>query len=246
MRTSINKNTRSQYLLAASGVPRGAILRDLNSLYAQSGATPASVSVTPADTDIETYVASLRAKSTADLINEALEQSKRDFDAFLEENIQMNWDEQRARIYEHFGLTKPSEGLGASVDGGSAIGPAARGAFGQSSRRSHGTDGFRRSANISFGKARMSQSVLGGTTGRGKPQATLFADVAEHTAASGAPNTTENPLLRNKQERYAAKVRDLNSARLQEVVYPVIEQFARVEIEDGTDVGWSLKCSVLC
>ena len=233
-------------MLAASGVPRGTTSHDLNSLRAQSGATPAPAAVPHADTDIETYVANLRAKSTTDLINEALEQSKRDFDAFLEENIQMNWDEQRARIYEHFGLTKPSETLDDSADGGSTMSPAVRGAFGPSSRRSNGPDGSRRSrGNISFGPASMSKSVLGGTMGRGKPQATLFADVAENTAASGAPNTPEDPSQRNKQEKYAAKVRDLNSARLQDVVYPVIEQFARVEIENGTDVRWILNCNVL-
>src|ERR1700761_6801570 len=87
------------------------------------------------DTDIDVFVSNLQTQTTLDMIQEGLEQSKRDFDSFLEENVQMNWDTQRRRIDEHFGLAKPSDDLDQSAGGALGASERERGAFGRSSRR---------------------------------------------------------------------------------------------------------------
>src|ERR1700753_13709 len=109
--------TCRHYLLAASGVSTASALRDLNNFSAQAGASIAQGANGSIDTDLDTFVSSLRTQSTMDMIQDGLAQSKRDFDNFLEENVQMNWDAQRRKIYDHFGLKTPSEdsSLGAST-----------------------------------------------------------------------------------------------------------------------------------
>lgn len=168
------------------------------------------------------------------MFKESAEQSKREFDQFLEDSIQINIDEERQRIYEQWGLAKPKD---QGLEGGNgSVGPGTRGAFGRSSRRAKGPAGAERSqAGMSFGASRLSKSVLGGSVSRKPNRASLFTDVAEQTAAFDIPSAPEDPYLRSKQEKYAAKVKELNSARLQEVNYSLVEEFARVELEAGGD-----------
>jgi len=204
----------------------------LNEFTQLADAPAPSAPQVPVETDIEAYVANLRAKSTMDLINESLEQSKRDFDAFLEESVQLNMDLQRKRIYEHFGLAKPDEDTSAGF--GESQGPGAQAGFGRSSRRNQGFGASSKNpAQMSFGGSTLSRSVLGGAVNRGVSQTNLFSDVADSGTVSAV---SDDPFTRTKQEKYSAKVRDLNAHRLQEVVYPVIEHFANVEMESSNDV----------
>jgi len=215
----------SHYLLAASGVARGSTVRDLQAFNNITTSAQASTPQPYFDANIDNYVANLRAKSTQDLIKESLEQSDREFNQFLEDNIQINYDEQRQRIYEHFGLAKPRE-----QSGDASVGPASRGAFGRSARK---TNGAASQSAVSFDASKLSKSVLGGSVNRGSMRASLFQDVAEQTTAGEIQSAPEDPYLRSKQEKYASKVKELNTHRLQEIVYPLVGEFARVELEAG-------------
>nr|7TBI_G1 Chain G1, Nic96 R2 [Saccharomyces cerevisiae]7TBI_G2 Chain G2, Nic96 R2 [Saccharomyces cerevisiae]7TBJ_G1 Chain G1, NUP93 R2 [Homo sapiens]7TBJ_G2 Chain G2, NUP93 R2 [Homo sapiens]7TBK_G1 Chain G1, NUP93 R2 [Homo sapiens]7TBK_G2 Chain G2, NUP93 R2 [Homo sapiens]7TBL_G1 Chain G1, NUP93 R2 [Homo sapiens]7TBL_G2 Chain G2, NUP93 R2 [Homo sapiens]7TBM_G1 Chain G1, NUP93 R2 [Homo sapiens]7TBM_G2 Chain G2, NUP93 R2 [Homo sapiens] len=53
--------------------------------------------------DVDTYLSNLQTKTTLSMIADGLERSARDFDAFLEENVTLEWEAQRKRIYQHFG-----------------------------------------------------------------------------------------------------------------------------------------------
>ncbi|KIV99809.1 uncharacterized protein PV09_08613 [Verruconis gallopava] len=236
-------DSRAHYLLAASGVSTSSALRDLNSLNAQAGVAITPPSHIVADYDPETYVSNLRAQTTLDLIQQGLEQSKRDFDTFLEENVQMNWDAQRLKIYEHFGLAKP----GASPDGdedGRALGSSQRerGAFGRSSRRSRPLGAS--SAGMSFGPNGMTRSVLGTSALRGSTTAHTFTDVSEKAQKGSSGNTLvgglDDRLQRDKAEKYAAKIysRDgssLNGERNRDGCFPVLHRFSEVEQAAGID-----------
>lgn len=214
-------------------MPRGATVRDLNA-FSITAASPITAAPASFEANIDNYIINLRAKSTQDLIDEAMEQSRREFDTFLEDNIQINYDEQRQRIFEHFGLAKPREQ--APEAGNGSIGPGSRGAFGRSARRTKGPAGAEQSqSKVSFGASRLSKSVLGGSVSRGSMRASLFTDVAEQTAAVETTSAPEDPMLRSKQEKYASKIKELNSARLQEVCYPLVQEFGRVETEAGGD-----------
>ncbi|KAG9840422.1 hypothetical protein KCU68_g9083, partial [Aureobasidium melanogenum] len=104
-------DSKAHYLLAASGVNTGAALRDLN-LFTNSAAAKAPAPIAANDPlygDLDTYVESLYQKEKKDLFDEFMEDSKRDFDRFIEDNLQCNWEQKRKEIYEHFGITKKSD-----------------------------------------------------------------------------------------------------------------------------------------
>lgn len=171
------------------------------------------------------------------MINEGLEQSKRDFDNFLENTVQMNWDAQRRKIYEHFGLSRPA-GEG---DGTSGQPQEESGAFGRSTRRSK----FGRlSLGMSFGANGMQRSVLGNSAAR----ASFRGSVSEGTdkgASAGAAIDSEG-LDRVRQEAYAERIQELNAARHQEQCYPLLHKLAEVEDQRGNDVGLFCFDYVLC
>ena len=236
-------DSRAHYLLAASGVSRGTTLQDLNTFAEQADLRPSATATSnQADINLDAFVAQISAKTTLDLINESMEQSKRDFDAFLEENVQMNWDLQRRRIYEHFGLAKASGDEETDADEASSV--TSRGAFGRSSRRGP-TQSLRNGSRMLAGGSAMSRSVLGGSVSRNTSRASLFTDVADKAGASAMSSGSEDPYIRGRQEKYAAKVKDLNSSRLQEIVYPVIQHFASVERESSGDVSTSASGDII-
>lgn len=173
-----------------------------------------------------------------DLIAEGLEQSKRDFDSFLEENVQMEWDAQRRRIYEHFGLARQGEDAGASVNG--APGAAARGAFGRSTRKGRALGMSTSAAGMSFGASGMARSIIGAPGSKSSLRASVFVDAADNSASSNLQQSNDGRFLREKQERYAEKVKQMNGTRLQELVYPVLHGFTEVESQPGVDVRCTL------
>jgi nuclear pore complex protein Nup93 len=223
----------SHYLLAASGVSVAGALRDLNNFSAQAGAAIPSSNGALSDTDIEGFVSNLQSQTTLDMIQEGLDQSKRDFDTFLEENVQMNWDAQRRRIYEHFGLVKPSEPLGESTSSAFGASERDRGAFGRSSRRGQGLGAS--TAGMSFGPGGMSKSVLGTSVMRGSTRGNSFTDLPDKVTSGSLNSGIEDRHQRDKQEKYAEKIRQLNGSRNAERCYPVLHNFIEVEQEVGID-----------
>lgn len=208
----------------------GAALRDLSTFSTDAAAKAPAPAATPFDADLDTYVESIYRQSTLNLIEQGLEQAKRDFDNFLEENVQMEWDAQRRRIYEHFGLVKKGEDDDAVFDGNTST--AARGAFGRSSRRGKTLGATAGSA--SFGGSAHSRSVLGATGTRTARQS-LFNDVAEKTSNGGIQPAPEDRILREKQDLYARRVKQLNIERLAESVYPILNEFAEVESQPSLE-----------
>ncbi|KAF2097025.1 NIC-domain-containing protein [Rhizodiscina lignyota] len=226
-------DTKAHYLLAASGVNTATTLRDLNSFTAQAGASVAPASRPEAvDTDLDNYVASLRNQSTLDLIAEGLEQSKRDFDAFLEESVQLEWDQQRRRIYEHFGLARKDDNLGGSVDGG-ATGDD-RGAFGRSSRRGRGLGKSSLATSMALGASGMTRSVIGAPQA-GNGRASMFGESPEKTTPTSTQGGVADRFQRDRQEKLAEEVKNLNAARIRKTTFPVLHRFAEIEKEAGVD-----------
>ena len=227
--------SRAQYLLAASGVPQGATRKDLDAFAAESSSR-ATEAPPEDDFHIEKYVANLQARTTREMMDEAVEQSKRDFDTFLQENLQINWDHQRQRVYQYLGLAKPIDREDVQTSQISSQTPVARGAFGQSGRQTRGVDARGKSTlRGSMGASSMNRSVLGGSIARGSTRQNFFKDVEEKAGENGILSATNDPMKRSKEERYANKIKELNISRIEDVVYPVIEQFARVELEGGSD-----------
>jgi nuclear pore complex protein Nup93 len=163
------------------------------------------------------------------LIQEGLEQSKRDFDSFLEDNVQIEWEKQRQKIYEHFGLGKQNEDMAASQ---STFGnTAARGAFGRSTRkgRSMGVKGASIN-NASF--AASTNTPIIGSVMSPYHKRSVNGDPSDKSMANG-PAGPNDRYTRDKQEKFMETVKKLNETRLRENHFPILHEFARVEIEAG-------------
>ncbi|KAF1953639.1 NIC-domain-containing protein [Byssothecium circinans] len=216
----------AHYLLSASGVKMGSTLRDLNQFSTQSGFNAAGTAGNPLDTDVDSYISNLHSQSTLALIQEGLEQSKRDFDAFLEDNVQIEWDKQRQKIYEHFGLGRQSEEMAASQStfGGST----APGAFGRSTRKGRSMRPKGASVNgASFAASQGPPPVIGSVMSPyGKR--TLNGDSQDKSMIAGQTGPSDRH-MRDKQERFMETVRKLNETRLREEHFPILHEFAQVE-----------------
>ena len=232
-------DSSAHYLLAASGVNPGNTRRELEDLATQQS-SGGSVQQQPGfEPDTHKYLNHLQQQSTLKMISEGLERAHRNFDEYLEESVDINWDLQRKKIYDHFGLT-PRGGDG--VDDFAS--PNGKGAFGRSSRRSRLGKSARNgevSLNRSiFGQSSIQKSVIG-TPGKGSTNAALFADVTEKNGAAPAP--LDDRYLRDKQRKYADKVQALNQSRLQKFQrrqrrqspFSVLAEFQSLEDQTGGD-----------
>ena len=225
-------NGRAHYLLAASGVDPGAAVRDLNAFTSATGRVERQQTREENDTDVEGYLANLQTQTTLSMISDGLARSVRDFDAFLEENVTMEWDAQRKRIYQHFGINPtntPHGGARSSFAASSSENPTA---FGRSRRSkaaalagSRGPDEKREST---LGKSNLQKSVIGAAGPAGTGHQVLFSDVEKKMEASGVVPGPQDRFQREKQSNYAEKVQNLNVARLQKRPYPVCHEFSTV------------------
>ncbi|KAF2000073.1 NIC-domain-containing protein [Amniculicola lignicola CBS 123094] len=220
----------AHFLLSASGVKIGSTLRDLNQFSTQAGLSTAGPSSNLLDTDVDGYISGMHSQSTLGLIQDGLEQAKRDFDSFLEDNIQQEWDAQRKRIYEHFGLGRQSEDMAASQ---STFGSTAtRGAFGRSTRKGRSVGVKGASTNgASFGKSG-APPVLGSVMSPYNKRSLIGQDSPEKSVTGGQVGP-EDRFVRDKQEKFMEKVKDLNVTRLRETPYPVFHAFRSVEEQSG-------------
>jgi nuclear pore complex protein Nup93 len=185
--------------------------------------------------DTNQYVAQQQQQSTLKVIAEGIERAHRNFDAFLEESVDIDWEAQRKKIYEHFGLA--SKGIDDAEDGTSFTSPSTRGAFGKSARKGRGTnktDGGKASFNKSlFGNSTLRKSVIGNARLKSSNQSP-FADVTEKGGAS--IRTAGHRFMHDKQAKYAELVQKLNQERLRESHYPVLHEFSTVEGQPGDEV----------
>lgn len=225
----------SHYLLAASGINPGSTLKDLNSLNAYRSTAENLQRPTDWDPDSSKYVNQLQQQSTLKMIEDGLKRAQRDFDTYLEEHVDINWEEQRRKIYEHFGLA--AKGSNSSDDPVNYPSLGGSGSFSRSSQRGRRSTATRHgqatpNRNV-FGNSGMHKSVIG-TPGVGSGNATLFADVADKSGTG--PGSQDDRSLRERQGKFAEKVQRLNEARLQERAYPVLQEFADVEGQPGGDV----------
>lgn len=219
-------DVNSHYLLASSGISPGKTLRDLRSLDPQASLATAR-EPDGFDPDNQRFLRNIQQRGRQVMIAESLSRAQKDFDTFLEEKVDMDWEEQRQNIFQHFGLSQKDNSNAASFKG------TRGGAFGRSARQSRqaGPAASRRSV---FGRSGLGKSVIG-TPGTGVTSRQLFEDPAERSEGSNAP-MPDLRFLREKMGHYAEKVQYLNTSRLHGQTYPILHQFAEVELHTGGDV----------
>ncbi|KAL3469117.1 Nup93/Nic96-domain-containing protein [Aspergillus californicus] len=221
-------SSKAHYLLAASGVSPGHALRDLKALEPQASiALPKEPDTF--DPDNQKYLRHIQQRGRQVMVAESLARAQRDFDSFLDEKVDLDWEEQRHKIFKHFGLSQKEDSMGDS-----------KLSFGRSTRQTNQfgsvsaygpPGGSRRSV---FGRSGLDKSVIG-TPGAGKASHQLFDDSVERTESSGS-QALDTRFLREKMGYYADKVQSLNSFRLQARSFPILHEFADVEKHASGDV----------
>ncbi|KJR85553.1 nuclear pore complex protein Nup93 [Sporothrix schenckii 1099-18] len=269
---------KAHYVLAASGVDPGAAVRDLGNfgIFSASRSTVAAggaASIAPgtggqsgvgagfargaSEVDVDTYLTNLQTKTTLSMIADGLERSVRDFDSFLEDNVTSEWEAQRKRIYEHFGI-KTRDDVVPGTSGTPRYGTpdivggpgASTGGFGRRRSRQQqqatqpskaGTTGG--AGSSVFGRSRMNKSVIGSASRIGA-HASEFSDVetanASNNAASGGagasgPGSLDDRYTREKQGRLAETVHRLNDSRIESAPFPILSEMVAVEASIGGD-----------
>jgi nuclear pore complex protein Nup93 len=228
---------RAHYLLAASGVDPGAAVRDLNAFSATAGRTERSQTYEAPPVDVESYLLNLQTQTTLNMISDGLARSVRDFDAFLEANVNMEWDAQRSRIYQHFGI-KQKTTEDTSNTGGSFT--DSQGGFGRSRRsKAPGLPRLQASTNTkssTFGRSTLHKSVIGAAGPIGAAFQPVFSDVEKRIESNNIdPPGPDSTSHREKQSRYAEKVASLNAARLQKQCIPLLHDFSSVAEQSRED-----------
>ncbi|KAI0137340.1 Nup93/Nic96-domain-containing protein [Xylariales sp. AK1849] len=215
---------RAQYTLAASGMDPGAAVKDLNYFDIQAGRVERPVAG-PAEIDVDTYLANLQQKTTLSMIADGLERSVKDFDNFLEDNITTEWEAQRQRIYEHFGI-KPR-------DDSAETPKESLGGFGR--RKSKSARSTTAGGKSAFGRSSLQKSVIGTPSKIGSHQAD-FIDVENQNIKSASMNgttSTDDRFSREKQSKLAGRIRELNHARLDQRPFPLLFELSEVESSSG-------------
>lgn len=224
-----SQGPQAQYTLAASGMDPGAAVRDLNYFDIQAGRVERPM-VGPAEIDVDTYLANLQQKTTLSMIADGLERSVRDFDNFLEDNVTEEWEAQRKRIYEHFGI-KPRD-HSADVTGNPR---ESLGGFGRSKRGKSGKSTIGGEKSSVFGRSNLQKSVIGTPSKIGSHQAE-FTDVESQNTKGNSSNgasSTDDRFLREKQTKLAERIRELNNARLDQRPFPLLYELGQVENASG-------------
>jgi nuclear pore complex protein Nup93 len=184
------------------------------------------------DPDNQRFLRNIQQRGRQVMINESLSRAQRDFDTFLEEKVDMDWEEQRQKIFQHFGLSQKDATSAGDMKS------TMRGAFGRSARQSKPAGGPSAASRRSvFGRSGLDKSVIG-TPGTGLASRQLFEDPAERSEGLATPSP-DLRFLREKMGHYAEKVQDLNLSRLQGKTYPILHHFSEVEMHAGGDVRLS-------
>lgn len=222
------QSNRAQFMLAASGVDPGTAVKDLNFFDIQAGRVDRPLPGTgPAELDVDTYLANLQTKTTLSMISDGLDRSVKDFDNFLEDNITMEWEAQRKRIYEHFGIKTRDDGANQPT----SVPKESSGGFGRSRRSKAARSTAPGDKASAFGRSVLQKSVIGTPSKIGSHQ-TEFTDMEDK---SGKPTSMrggasmDDRFVREKQRKLADKIRELNRHRLEQRPFPLLHELSVVQ-----------------
>ena len=218
-------DSKAHYLLAASGITPGRVLKDFDAVDRDiSIEKPAGTF----DPDNEKYLRGLQQRGRDAMIKESMERVQREFDTYLDEHLAINFDEQRQKIMEHFGLVQKD------TSSGTSLGPSS-GSFGRIGAKGKSTPAESASGSTRsvFGRSGMEKSIIG-NPGLDASTTKFFADDG-NVNGSVSPTRNMDRALWDKQGYYADKVQNLNKARSKDAPYPILSEFAMVENGSGVD-----------
>lgn len=206
--------------LAASGIPPSAVRSKLASLDTQAASSGTPRHSESFDPDTQRFLRQIQQRGKDAIATDSFNRVRNEFNTFLEDKIALSWEDQREKMFESLGLghyknNRPVNDMSKTGDytAASAL----------------------RSRSSVFGRSGLKKSVIGTPTS-GPMGTHIFGDAA---AAQSDPYPSNSRALREKMERYAAIVRNLNSARMQEKPYPILHELREIE-HNPTDVSFGL------
>lgn len=207
----MGRDSRAHYLLSGSGIVPGQAYKDFQR---QNGELlhPLPTTATDFAEEGNAYLKGIQTKGREVMLKESMERIYREVDAYMEQNLGVNFDEQKQRIMQHFGL-RPKDGDG--------IIATPKGVFGQSSRRSI------------FGSSGLDKSLIGDpSVGGTRP---FFGSGINENGMNVLSKTQSTRDLRVRERLFIEKVQAMNQARLQDQPYKVMQQFGVVEATPSAD-----------
>lgn len=216
-------DSRAHYVLAGSGVVPGKAYEDLQALDPEVSIEQSQPPKEAFDIQNGQYFQDLRKKGRKQMMKENMAQVYREVDQFIEDSLGIDFDEQRQRIMEHFGLvTREDEEENIA------------GSFAKSTgRKSQFVEIPKGSTRSVFGRSALDKSLIG-TPGMGGSTTSFFGDERSQQMGNLMKGQTARD-LRDKERLYVEKVEQLNKARLDNENFPILYHFAEVERSGGLD-----------
>lgn len=208
-------DSRAHYLLAGSGVAPGKAYKDFQALDGDLSGLEKLPRPSLVD-DRDAYLKGLQTKGREAMMKESMQRVYREVDAYIEQSLGIDFEEQKVRIMEHFGLLARDE---------SASGHD-KSAFGKS-RSIKKSDSTTRSV---FGRSAAEKSLIG-VPGTGLGTTSLFGGDSA-AASTGQTNLIKNQTmrdLRDKERLFVEQIQQLNQDRMAGKSFPVMQNFESVE-----------------
>ena len=214
-------DSRAHYLLAGSGVAPGKAYRNFQAMDGEEIFAEPRVAREHFADESTNYLKGLRTRGREAMVRESMDRVYREVDTFIEQSLGIDFEEQKQRIMEHFGLVPR--------DDSDDMPPATVGSFGRTSRKGRsGLADTTKSTRSVFGRTAMDKSIIG-AAGSVSGTTSLFGGEGAVSQSNGLSRGQNARDLRDKERLFLQKVEQLNQARSQEKPFPIMQQFAQVE-----------------
>jgi len=226
-------DSRAHYLLAGSGVAPGKAYKDFQALKGEDVVAETRGATEDWADESSVYLRDLRSKGREAMMKEHMDRVYREVDAFIEQSLGIDFEEQKVRIMEHFGLV-PKEDESTIQDTSRSAG--LKGGFGRGTRKAQDdlAESTRPGSRSVFARSAIDKSIIG-TPGSTAGTTSFFkGENAPSTQTTISRGQTIRD-LRDKERSFVEKVEQLNQARLQEKPFPIMDHFGQVEQSAGAD-----------
>lgn len=209
------KESRAHYLLSGSGVDPLKAYKDFQQIDGDVAPVLPSSRLDMAE-EGSAYLKGMQTKGREAMLRESMDRVYRDVDAFIDESLGIDFDEQKARIMQHFGLA-PQDTRGPASE--------STGSFAQSRNASRN----KASGRSIFGRSGLDKSMIGNPSALGG-SSSFFAGQAPLTRNQSARD------LRDKERRFMEKIEALNDSRCNEKPFKILRELKDVENSVPGDV----------
>lgn len=210
------KESRAHYLLSGSGIDPLKAYKDFQQIDGEVAPVLPASRLDLAE-EGSAYLKGMQTKGREAMLRESMDRVYRDVDAFIEESLGIDFDEQKARIMQHFGL--------AAQDDVSRDLSESTGSFAQS----RGASKNKASSRSIFGRSGLDKSMIGNPSSLGG-STSFFTGQATLTRNQSARD------LRDKERRFMEKVQSLNDSRCNEKPFKILRELKEVESSIPGDV----------